>query len=41
MGDQSDEDRVEFASPLNPPSIVRRYSSELGEGYDAFTQLSP
>ena len=41
MGDQSDEDRVEFVSLLNPPSIVRRFSSELDEGYDAFTQLSP
>jgi len=40
MGDQSDEDRIAYASFLNPSSIVRQFSKELAAGYDAFTRLS-
>ena len=40
MGDQSDEDRIAYASCLNPSSIVQQFSKELAEGYDAFTRLS-
>jgi hypothetical protein len=39
-GDQSDEERVEFARALNPPEVVDRFARELEEGVKAFFALS-
>ena len=36
MGDQSDEERIQFAQLLNPIPIVQRFVKELKEGNDAF-----
>jgi hypothetical protein len=35
-GDQSDEERVEFARRLNPKSVVERFAKELADGNEAF-----
>ncbi|HEX3186168.1 MAG TPA: DUF4303 domain-containing protein [Pyrinomonadaceae bacterium] len=40
MGDQSDEERIEFVRQLNSPAVVRRFAKELEDGYSAFTELS-
>jgi hypothetical protein len=39
-GDQSNEERIEFARVLNPPDVVTRFSRELEEGVKAFFALS-
>ena len=41
IGDQSDEERIDFARALNPPSVTARFARELDEGVKAFFQLSP
>jgi len=35
-GDQSDDERVEFARLLNPHPIVERFAREIAEGTRAF-----
>ena len=40
MGDQSDEDRIQFAQQLNPASLVDRFAKELKEANDALEALS-
>jgi hypothetical protein len=39
-GDQSDEDRVELATPLNPPDVTARFARELEQADAAFLALS-
>ena len=39
-GDQSNEERVEFARTLNPPAVVDRFARVLEEGETAFSALS-
>jgi hypothetical protein len=39
-GDQSDEERVEFARRLNPESVLQRFAKELAEGNKAFVELA-
>jgi hypothetical protein len=39
-GDQSNEERIEFARALNPPAVVERFARELEEGVSAFFALS-
>jgi hypothetical protein len=38
MGDQSDEERIEFARQLNPKRVVERFAKELDGGNIAFIQ---
>jgi hypothetical protein len=40
MGDQSDEQRIEFARRLNPPATVQRFAEEMEAGYAAFQELA-
>lgn len=40
MGDQSHEDRIDFATPLNPRPVINRFRREMAEGLDAFKKLS-
>jgi hypothetical protein len=35
-GDQSDEERIEFARRLNPQAVVERFAKELADGNEAF-----
>lgn len=39
-GDQSDEERVEFARLLNPKSTAARFAKELEAGAEAFSELA-
>ncbi len=40
MGDQSNEERVVWATELNPPFTAERLEQELAQGYQAFVTLS-
>jgi hypothetical protein len=40
MGDQEEEERVEFANLLNPTAVAERFAMESSDGYRAFVELS-
>jgi hypothetical protein len=40
IGDQSDEEQIEFIRKLNPESVVHRFAQELEDGNRAFTELA-
>jgi hypothetical protein len=40
IGDQSDEERIDFVRALNPPPVTARFVCELDEGMKAFVALS-
>lgn len=39
-GDQSDEERIEYARRLNPPPVAERFAKELRAGYLAASKLA-
>ena len=39
-GDQSDDERIEYARRLNPKSVVERFAKELAAGNKAFSALT-
>ena len=41
MGDQSNEDRIEFARLLNPEPVAQRFAHEITAGTQAFFKLHP
>jgi hypothetical protein len=38
-GDQSDEERIEFASLLNPRAVAERFAREIADSSRAFVDM--